>query len=102
MGFHLVTAFVPFLKELNSPGSSDKIRKQENIVSAARAEFSSWLESLRKHWGTLNFRFFAGDAVHFSHAVQSRRVNGGVETGELVLFFTRDAAFASQRGRLRH
>lgn len=81
MGFHLATAVVPLIKELHSPGSSDKIQKQERILSAARAEFSSWLESLRKHWGTLALSFFVGDAVRFSHELQSRWVSGGAETG---------------------
>ena len=81
LGFHLATAFIPLFKGLNVPELSVKIQKQERIVSAARAEFSSWLESFRKHWGTLTLRFFVGDAVHFSHALQSRRASGGVETG---------------------
>jgi len=76
LGFHLATAYSPLKKE--SPLQSASIRKRNlpfKVVEAARVQFEAWGKAFRQSSAQdMTIRFFAGDAISFSYALQHANV----------------------------
>lgn len=76
LGFHLATAYTPLTEQ--SPFYSKAMTQDPScfrVVEAARLQFRSWAKSLRQHSSSgLTVRFFAGDAIAFSYALQQRKI----------------------------
>ena len=72
LGFHLATAYAPLTPTSPLFRSSPGLTPLENVVEAAKTEFHSWATSFRKHAHSITLRFFVGDALAFSHALQHR------------------------------
>ncbi|OCK77244.1 hypothetical protein K432DRAFT_461196 [Lepidopterella palustris CBS 459.81] len=76
LGFHLATAYTPLTEQ--SPLRSKVMTQNSSffkVVEAARLQFRSWAKSLRQCSSqNLTVRFFTGDAIAFSYALQQRRI----------------------------
>jgi len=72
LGFHLATAYSPLIKE--SPLHSESMRKRDfpfKVVEAAQVQFEAWTKAFRQISAQdTAIRFFAGDAISFSYALQ--------------------------------
>lgn len=72
LGFHLSTAYTPLAKE--SPLHSESMRKRSfpfKVVEAAQVQFEAWAKAFRRSSAQdTAIRFFAGDAISFSYALQ--------------------------------
>jgi hypothetical protein len=72
LGFHLSTAYAPLTKE--SPLHSESMRKRNfpfKVVEAAQVQFEAWAKAFRQSSAQdTTIRFFAGDAISFSYALQ--------------------------------
>lgn len=72
LGFHLVTAYSSLKKE--SPLQTKASREKQlpfKVVEAARVQFEAWVKAFRQTSVKKTvIRFFAGDAIHFSYALQ--------------------------------
>ena len=72
LGFHLSTAYTPLAKE--SPLHSESMRKRRfpfKVVEAAQVQFEAWAKAFRRSSAQdTAIRFFAGDAIIFSYALQ--------------------------------
>ena len=72
LGFHLATAYTPLTEK--SPLYL-KSATPAQVVEAARLQFRTWAMSWRKrHSHNLTLRFFTGDAIAFSYALQQRAI----------------------------
>ena len=72
LGFHLATAFSALDK--NSPLQSKSMRERNlpfKVVEAAQVQFEAWGKAFRQSASEKTVvRFFAGDAINFSYALQ--------------------------------
>ena len=72
LGFHLATAYSPLENE--SPLHSEPMRKRDfpfKVVEAAQVQFQVWAKAFRQNSAqNTTIRFFAGDAISFSYALQ--------------------------------
>lgn len=70
LGFHLAKAFVPLQQDPASKCEIPKSKIPVRVVEEARAQFRAWCDVLR--WSPQKLptiRFFAGDAIAFTHAL---------------------------------
>ncbi|OAP54571.1 hypothetical protein AYL99_11019 [Fonsecaea erecta] len=76
LGFHLATAYTPLTEQ--SPFHSEAMTQDSScfrVVEAAQLQFRSWARSLRQYPPScLTIRFFAGDAISFSYALQQKKI----------------------------
>lgn len=75
LGFHLATAYTP-LTEQSPLGSKTMMQESSffKVVQAARLQFRAWTKSLRQFSSQdLTVRFFTGDAIAFSYALQQKQ-----------------------------
>ncbi|KAK4238360.1 hypothetical protein C8A03DRAFT_43874 [Achaetomium macrosporum] len=80
LGFHISTAYAPLSAKsplFQRPAGRSKL---QSVVKAARAELSVWSKSFRAALRGLTIRFFAGDAIAFSHTLQCRRATGDTKS----------------------
>ncbi|CAJ2499924.1 Uu.00g027770.m01.CDS01, partial [Anthostomella pinea] len=78
LGFHLSAAYCPLTD--GSPPSRQGGRKTSlpHVVEFVHTEFATWSNSFRdRAIGKLTLRFFTGEALAFSHALQHRSATGG-------------------------
>lgn len=81
LGFHIASCYVPIDQITPQSGSSFKRPELHEIVNAAKAEFGTWAKSFRAHFGAdlITLRFFVGDEMAFSYALQQMHTTGPVK-----------------------
>ncbi|KAK0716181.1 hypothetical protein B0H67DRAFT_684217 [Lasiosphaeris hirsuta] len=70
LGFHLATTYAPL--DATQTTSAVSPSQPSTPAEGARAEFQSWILSLRKAAKPAVLRFFIGDALAFSHFLQHK------------------------------
>jgi hypothetical protein len=75
-GFHLATAYIPLSRDSPLRCKSPRDLHLHKVVEAARLEFKAWSISFRRYARQrLTLRFFAGDALAFCNALESKRTS---------------------------
>ncbi|KAJ5964056.1 uncharacterized protein N7479_003932 [Penicillium vulpinum] len=76
--FHIGSCYAPIESRLPNSRSSSKKPELHEIVKTVKTEFGAWTKSFRGHSraNLITLRFFVGDAVAFSYALQHMRAIG--------------------------
>jgi hypothetical protein len=84
LGFHLATAIAPLRKDTPLVSKASIKSLSLRVVEAAQLQFRAWCHALRSSSLThLTIRFFAGDAIAFSHALHHLEISGDNQAGRI-------------------